>query len=231
MIRTFIAVDIETTGLNPLTDCITEIGAVKYVDGVETEVFESLVNPGVPIPYRITEITGIHDEMVKDAPSIGTVMEAFLEFAGEECLLGHNILFDYSFLKKAATDMGNEFGRMGMDTLKIAKKLLPDLGSRSLESLCGYFSIENIHHRALADARSAAMVYERLCAMGGEAETTFALTYSIPKREPITAKQKSFLESLIRKHKVPFERETGSLSKSEASREIDKILSTYGIER
>lgn len=225
-----IVVDIETTGLNPVEDRITEIGAISVVDGKIESRFETLVNPEVPIPYRISQITGITDAMVKDYPTIPLVIREFLNFAGDSVLLGHNILFDYSFLKKAAGDIGDDFERQGIDTLKMAKKRLPDIPSRSLEALCEHFFIENIHHRALADAESTWLLYEKLLEKDPE-EDIFQLTYKLPKREPATDKQKSFLASLIKKHKVEFQRELGSLSKSEASREIDRILSTYGIQR
>ena len=100
--KSFIAVDLETTGLSPELDHIIEIGALKYIDGVCVEKFSKLVKPPVSISDRITEITGIDDGMVTNADPIEVVWSAFEEFVNqEEVLLGHNLKFDYAFLKAA----------------------------------------------------------------------------------------------------------------------------------
>lgn len=108
--QNFIAVDIETTGLSPEKNHIIEIGALKYVDGKCVETFSELVKPPVSISRRIYEITGINDKTVEYAAPISNVMKEFLYFVGEEqVLLGHNLKFDYSFLKTAAKQLGNSF--------------------------------------------------------------------------------------------------------------------------
>ncbi len=231
MTGTYVAIDLETTGLSPVNDRIIEIGAIKIVNGIETEHYETMVNPGIPISSRITQITGIDDSMVESAPGINEVIGEIVEFTRDYILLGHNISFDYSFLKAAAIKSGMEYERMGIDTHKLARRALPDIHSRSLEYLCRYFEITTIHHRALADAQSAALIYSKLCEISDSDKDVFPLSYKLPKQEPITWKQKAFLESLIKKYHINYDKKTEDLTKSQASREIDNILSVYGIDR
>lgn len=238
--KTFIAVDIETTGLNPQSDCILEIGGVKVVEGEIKETFSKLINPQIQIPRRITEITGIDDAMVKGAETVETVMEQFLEFAGEGILLGHNVKFDYSFLKVNADKMGHSFARNGIDTLYIARTLLPELESKSLASLCVHYGIENpCAHRAFEDAQTAAKLYfklqEEFLEKNQAAFLPRELYYKIKKEEPITKKQKNYLLDLLKYHKIQGEAiwntvdfQIDSLSKREASKKIDEIILHYG---
>ena len=104
MIKNYVALDLETTGLNPKLDKIIEIGAVKVLDGQKADTFSTFVNPGRTLEKRVTELTGITDDTLKDAPVIEEVLPQLLVFLGELPLLGHNILFDFSFLKKAAAN-------------------------------------------------------------------------------------------------------------------------------
>ena len=158
----FTAIDIETTGLGPEKSKIIEIGAVKYEDGVQKEVFSTLVNPQIAgIPARITELTGITDEMVKDAPREAEAMGSLLRFLeGETVLLGHNIPFDFSFLKVAAGRLNETFSYQGLDTLVIARQCHPELPSKTLAAMCETYGITNEHaHRAYEDACTAAQLY------------------------------------------------------------------------
>lgn len=230
---TFVAVDIETTGLSPLKDRIIEIGALKVVEGTVTAEFNQLINPLIPITDRISLLTGITDELVTDAPDITKVLKDFSEFAGDVPILGHNVLFDYSFLKVNFMDLDIPYERKGIDTLKLSRILHSDFNSKSLISMCKYYGIYNEHaHRALDDAKAA---YELYCKLKNkfnqqvpEYFTEEPLIYKIKKREPITPRQKNYLNDLIKYHRIELKQPVENMSKSEASRFIDKIILSYG---
>lgn len=236
MTDSFVVVDIETTGLNPATERIIEIGAVRVREDKIEQEFDVLINPGRSLSSFIVELTGITDEMLEGAPDIREGLERFLDFAGEDILMGHHISFDYSFLKKNIVNTGGSFERKGIDTLKIARVALPDLESRSLERLCGYYGIINEHaHRACDDARATAELYLRLKKdFYGKSEELDKLFLPVPlicqvkKDSPITPAQVRYLKALLEYHKLDLGIETESLTKSEASRHIDKIILNYG---
>lgn len=231
MLKDFVALDLETTGLNPYIDKIIEIGAVKYRNGMEVDRFETFVNPSMPISAKIQAITGIDDSMVSNAPVISDIISRLIDFIGDDTLLGHNIPFDYKFIAKAANDAGLTYKCNAIDTYRVSVRCIKSIESRSLEYLCSYFSIDTIHHRAAADAVSSAMVYFRLCELSDSASDIFPLAFVPKKQEKITIKQISFLNALIKKHHINYGKKIEDLTKSEASREIDYILSTYGIKR
>ena len=236
MINRFVAVDIETTGLDPKRDRIVEIGAVRIREGKMEETYQSFVNPQRKLSKFITELTGIRQEMLQDAPMIDQVIEEFLKFVGEDCLLGHHVTFDFSFLKRNAVNCGHSFEKEGIDTLKIARKFLKELKQRSLSALCEYYKIENPHaHRAKEDAITAIMLYQKLVeefyTEEEEVKKVFLpqpLHYEVRKETEITKAQLKYLEDLCRYHHVSLEMEIKSLTKSEGSRPIDFILSDYG---
>ena len=165
MIENYIALDLETTGLHPSEDRILEIGAVKVVNGEITDCYETLVNPGMAISPRIQALTGINDAMAATGKDTKTAVTELIDFCGDLPLLGHNILFDYSFVKKNAVNLGLTFEKDGVDTLKIARALLPDLEHKNLPYLCGYYQItQERAHRASDDACAAMELYRRLAA-------------------------------------------------------------------
>lgn len=225
----YVGVDLETTGLNPKLDKIIEIGAVKVKDGQIEGCFQTFVHPGRKIPLKVTELTGIKDEDVRHAPVIGDVLPLFLEFAGELPLVGHSVLFDYSFLKRAAVNLGFAFERTGVDTLKISRKFLPQLADRRLSSLCDYYGIGINAHRALEDAGAACMLYQRLCAQFYNEEDfkPVPLLYKAKKEGPASRAQKERLEQLFTRYGIEPDVETGLLTKNEASRLIDRILASH----
>ena len=147
--KEYVSVDVETTGLAPKQDKIIEIGAVRVRDGQIVGSFTSFVNPGRILPAHITELTGILQEQVDEAETMESVLPAFLEFAGDLPLVGHRILFDYGFLKRAAVNMRLDFERSGVDTLKLSRQFLSELPSRRLSALCEHFEIPIQAHRAL----------------------------------------------------------------------------------
>lgn len=233
MMHTYVALDLETTGLNPSMDRILEIGAVKIVDGQETEVFSTLVNPGREVSRRIQELTGITNEMAAGGMDYHKAVEELVDFCGDLPILGHNILFDYGFVKQAAVNQKLSFEKTGVDTLKIARKLLPGLSSRSLESLCSYYHIfQERRHRAVDDARSARSVYERLYGEfpdgPGELFAPAPLIYQAKKQNSITPAQKGYLNDLLKYHKIEIPVRVDSLTKNEASRMIDRIILEHG---
>lgn len=230
MIQNFIAIDLETTGLSAKEDKIIEVGAIKVVDGKEVGRYETFINPGRKIPERITEVTGINDLMVADAPYIEDVIVDILDFMEDYPLIGHNLMFDYSFVKRAAVNNKLLFEKKGIDTLKLARKYLPDLESKRLDYLCSYFCIEDEnHHRAINDAIAAYKLYEVLCKnYAAYEESPIDLNYKVKKETPITPRQVSYLTDLIARHNIPVDYDISRLTKNEASRRIDNIISTYG---
>ena len=231
--REYVSLDLETTGLEPKKDRIIEIGAAKIRDGQVQETYSLLVDPRVKIPERITDLTGISDQMVEGQPFVEEAVTGLLEFCEELPLLGHNLMFDYSFVKHSAVNMGLPFEKQGMDTLKIARVLLPDLESRSLQSLCQYYQIpQQEAHRALEDALTTFRLYERLREAFGERSPELfepkALIYKVKRQSPITPAQKRYLQDLVKYHRINLDVEPESLTKNEASRLIDRILGTYG---
>lgn len=233
MTNTYIALDLETTGLSPARDRILEIGAVKVEEGEVTACYETFVDCGIPIPDKITELTGITGEMVKGSPGREAAVHGFLDFSGDLALLGHNLPFDYGFMKQNAVSMGISYERKGIDTLKIAKICLPELPSRSLDRLADYFGIpQEHHHRALDDALTAARLYERLKEEFAEVhEHLFQpspLAYKAVKESPATNSQKVYLRDLLKYHRIESNVKIETLSRSEASRMIDGIILQHG---
>ncbi len=173
----FVVFDIETTGLSPETETITEIGGVKVMGGEIVNTFSRLVNPNRPIPKQITELTGISDEMVKDAPTIDVVLPEFLDFCGAKndvrnIVVAHNAKFDTGFIR-AEVERLNEKLEEGKprydfdypieDTLELSRELFPNEKSHKLDLVCERLGIflEN-HHRALDDATATSEAYIKM---------------------------------------------------------------------
>ncbi|PUU95298.1 PolC-type DNA polymerase III [Halanaerobium sp.] len=156
----FIVFDLETTGLNPSQHEIIEIGAVKIKNGEKIDEFKSFINPGVKIPAKITEITGINDRMVADAPDLEAVINDFVNFAGDGVLVAHNADFDYGFIRTALEKLEIEKDDYTvLDTLGLARALVKDSKNHKLNTLAKYFGVDlENHHRALDDAAATAEV-------------------------------------------------------------------------
>lgn len=233
MIYDYIVLDVETTGLNPARDKLLEIGAVKICRGKPEGIYNALIDTGAPVPARIRELTGITDEMRRTGNKVGTVIREFVEFRGELPIVGHNVIFDFGFLKQAAVNEGYMFEAEALDTLKIAKKVLPGLPSRTLGAMCSYYKINPGNaHRALDDAHAAYELLNKLWEEFGEtvpeAFVPRNLVYAVKKQSPITKSQKGYLNDLLKYHKIEADIEIDSLTKSEASRMIDGIILQYG---
>jgi predicted DnaQ family exonuclease/DinG family helicase len=156
----FVAVDIETTGLNKNNDRITEIGAVKFVGGKITEEFSTLINPSIDIPEKITQLTGIDYEKVKDAPKFAEIADKFIEFIGRLAICGHNVDFDISFLNaEIKRNGGQEINNWNIDTLILSRIILELEEGYALSKVANHLgiSLENAH-RALDDARASGFI-------------------------------------------------------------------------
>ena len=232
MIDSYVCLDLETTGLDPKRDKIIEIGAIKVKSGEIIAQMETFVNPQRKLEERIVELTGIRDEHLENAPEITDILPELIDFIGEDILLGHSVLFDYSFIKKAAINQRFKFEKFGIDTLKIARKFLPDLESRSLAFLCSHFEIEHSAHRALTDAKATSKLYHKLAEHFYDGhEDDFKpklLSYNAKRDTPVTIPQKEQLYKLLDRHKIKVEYNVEKLTRSEASRIIAQILAEYG---
>ena len=152
--------DIETTGLSPATCGITEIGAVKIKNGEETGAFHTFVNSGKFISEKITELTGITQDMVKDAPDTLTALLAFKEFLGDAPAVAHNAAFDTSFV--FTNHEGVEFANDVLDSLAVARAHLVEMKSHKLNKLAEHYKIPLEHHRAVNDARATAQILVKM---------------------------------------------------------------------
>ena len=166
LMEEYVVFDIETTGFSPLNDRIIEIGAVKLVNGEITERFSEFVNPEVPIPFEIEKLTGIKDEMVLSAQKIEEVLPRFLEFSKNAVMVAHNAGFDMSFIYANAKRMNLSLKKTVVDTVGLARILLPDLNKYKLDVVAKalHISLEN-HHRAVDDAGATAEIFEAFIKM------------------------------------------------------------------
>ena len=162
----YVVFDIETTGFDPFNDKIIEIGAVKMRGKEIIGEFSEFVNPEIPIPPKITKLTTITDEMVANAEKIETVLPKFLEFCANTTVVAHNAKFDVGFIKQKTIDQGLEYSPSVIDTLPLARTLLPELNKYGLASLVDYFEITlETHHRAVDDAKATAEVFQKFLYM------------------------------------------------------------------
>lgn len=166
----FTVFDLETTGLSRERDRITEIGAVKIKGGVITDRFSSFVNPKVPISSEITKLTGITDEMVSDAPTIDEILPEFIKFFGDTVLVAHNASFDVGFIRKNAENLNlPDIENTVMDTVELAKSLLPDLKKYKLNIVAEHLGVDlKGHHRAVNDAEATAEIMMKFLNMLAE---------------------------------------------------------------
>ncbi len=155
--------DLETTGFDPGGDGITEIGAVRVENGEVTGRFNTFVNPGKSIPVKVVHLTGITDEMVKDAPAEAQALRDFQAFAGDSLLVAHNSAFDMSFLMGRGAMSGLMFPNPVLDTLALSRSLYPDMRRHKLDTLAKKFNVKlEGHHRAVNDAEATAHIYLRM---------------------------------------------------------------------
>ena len=164
--HTCVVFDIETTGFSPIKNRIIEIGAVRVTDGKIVDKFSTFVNPEVPIPYDIEQLTSINDGMVISAPTIEEVLPEFLAFCEGAVMVAHNASFDISFIKENARRQGITFQPTVLDTVSLARVLLPNLNRFKLDTVAKELkiSLEN-HHRAVDDAGATAEIFVKFIEM------------------------------------------------------------------
>ena len=199
---TFIVFDLETTGLNPASEEITEIAAVRVVEGEIRDSFQTYVNPHKPIPAEITELTGISDETVADAPDLGKAVPAFLAWAGEGQypLVAHNAGFDMGFLRTACQRLGIEREFTSIDTLEMSRLMLPHMHKFKLNILAKELQVGPFeHHRASEDAAVLGRIYVKLLKRLRE-EMHAVTTADINPVLAATTDRKNKLKNLPRYH-------------------------------
>ncbi|MBQ3149747.1 MAG: PolC-type DNA polymerase III [Clostridia bacterium] len=158
--KTFIVFDVETTGLSKSKDRLTEIGAVKVVGGEITDTFNTFVNPLIPIPEKITKLTGITDEMVKDAPVEDDAIRTFFEFCGDAPLVAHNAPFDTGFLSETCKRCDIPYSYTSIDTVPLCRSLWKGLKNYKLDTVADFLKLPKFnHHRACDDARVLADIF------------------------------------------------------------------------
>lgn len=233
MLEDYCVIDLEMTGLNPKHHKILEVAAVRVRKKEIVSECSMLIQQHQLLEEKITELTGIDQAMLAGAKEEDEVLDHFFGFLGEDILVGQNVIFDYSFLKQAAINRKMSFERKAADTLKIARRCLPALEKRTLDALCGYYGIEiGHHHRALDDAKATYLLYERLEKEFGAVQADVfepkPLIYKAKRQTPATARQKKHLKELADYHKINLNLEWETLTRNEASRQVDRIISQYG---
>lgn len=230
-IKDYVVIDLEMTGLHAKTDKVIEIGAIKVRDSVPTETYAMLVNPKMIIPEKVVELTGITNEQVESGEDMDMAMSGLIDFVKDDILVGHNISFDYSFIKQWAINKRVSFDAKAYDTLKIARNVLPVEQSKKLDALCEYFSISRENaHRALDDADETRQIFEKLMDISIEkndekALILYTLQYKAKRQTPATAHQKERLKEYRDAHGITDPINWETLTRNEASRLYDKYRS------
>lgn len=229
----YLALDLETTGLDPKRDKIIEIGACRVKNGVIEKELSLFVNPHQALPERIISLTGITDGMLKEAPDMEAVIGQVMEFCQDLPILGHHVIFDYSFLKRAAVNAGFPFERAGIDTLAVCRRFMPAEEKKNLSAACAWFQVpRETAHRALSDARMAHFLYQKIREQNflGNEEifSEKPLIYKVKRDQPASKKQKEDLRELAKYHRINLSVDIEYLTRSEASRMTDKIIFQYG---
>lgn len=157
----YVVLDLETTGFDPNSNEIIEIGAIKYKDNIEVAKFNCLINPKIDIPQKVTKLTGITNEDVSNCDTIDIVFPKFMDFIGNDLLVVHNGSFDFSFIEKTLNTLKiNNFTNNNVDTLYLARENIKDCKNHKLETLKEYFNLEFDSHRALADCKTTNYIYQ-----------------------------------------------------------------------
>lgn len=228
----YVVVDLETTGLDTKWCEIIEISALKVRDDKIVETFDSLVKPKDEIDDFITELTGITNEMLRDAPGIETVLPAFLDFLGDNIILGHNVNFDINFLYDSKISLlGAPLKNNFIDTMRIARRILPELKHHRLCDIAKHFSVSSeIQHRALADCKTTYSCYLNL--KKTVVETGIESTWNHINKRCVKAKDISATTSEFDEEHPLFNKQcvfTGKLEKMTRAEAMQIVANAGGI--
>ena len=227
IISDYIAIDLETTGIRLSKDKIIEVGLLKVKDSHIIDTFSCVINPDMQVDNKILELTKISENELENAKRIHEVINNIVDFCEEYVLLGHNTIFDYSFVKKEANRAGLEFEKRGIDTYKLCKKVLPENVRKNLTDACNYFGIERKNsHRAFSDAYYTHVLFQEIIKNFKTLEiSSEAMKVKIKKFVPIRKRTKEDLQKLLNCHRIGCKVNIDLLSESEAKRMMDKIKS------
>ena len=227
IISDYIAIDLETTGIRLSKDKIIEVGLLKVKDSHIIDTFSCVINPDMQVDDKILELTKISKNELENAKRIHEVINHIVDFCEEYVLLGHNTIFDYSFVKREANRAGLEFEKRGIDTYKLCKKVLPENVRKNLTDACGYFGVERKNsHRAFSDAFYTHVLFQEIIKNFKTLEISpEAMKVKIKKFVPIRKRTKEDLQKLLNCHRIGCKVNIDLLSESEAKRMMDKIKS------
>ena len=226
-IKDYVAIDLETTGIRLSKDKIIEVGLLKVKDSHIIDTLSCVINPDIQVDDKILELTKISENELENAKRIHEVINHIVDFCEDYVLLGHNTIFDYSFVKKEANRAGLEFEKRGIDTYKLCKKVLPENVRKNLTDACGYFGIERKNsHRAFSDAYYTHVLFQEIMKNFKTLEISpEAMKVKIKKFVPIRKRTKEDLQKLLNCHRIGCKVNIDLLSESEAKRMMDKIKS------
>ena len=227
IISDYIAIDLETTGIRLSKDKIIEVGLLKVKDLHIIDTFSCVINPDMQVDDKILELTKISKNELENAKRIHEVINHIVDFCEDYVLLGHNTIFDYSFVKKEANRAGLEFEKRGIDTYKLCKRVLPENVRKNLTDACNYFGIERKNsHRAFSDAYYTHVLFQEIIKNFKTLEISLeAMKVKIKKFVPIRKRTKEDLQKLLNCHRIGCKVNIDLLSESEAKRMMDKIKS------
>ena len=189
-------IDIETTGGQPAQDRITEIAIFIHDGNQVVDQYHTLINPERPIPFFITQLTGITDDMVQEAPKFHEVAKEIVQFTEGKVFVAHNVRFDYSFIKKEFADLGFNYQRKTLCTVRLSRSLIPGLPSYSLGKLCKSIDIDlQMRHRAIGDAEATAKLFDKLIKLNQPA--------IVGSEDALAEKSKKFISNEIRTSLLP----------------------------
>ena len=227
IISDYISIDLETTGIRLSKDKIIEVGLLKVKDSHIIDTFSCVINPDMQVDDKILELTKISKNELENAKRIHEVINHIVDFCEEYVLLGHNTIFDYSFVKKEANRAGLEFEKRGIDTYKLCKRVLPENVRKNLTDACNYFGIERKNsHRAFSDAYYTHVLFQEIIKNFKTLEiSSESMKVKIKKFVPIRKRTKEDLQKLLNCHRIGCKVNIDLLSESEAKRMMDKIKS------